>query len=123
MNNPGSITSSHFNPRNPTIVISHGWLSNMKTNLNPVIRDAYLRLKETNVIVLDWMRLAIAPYPTAVRGVPDIGRGLGQFLNFLHRTTGAPFNTMHLIGFSLGGHVVGNAGRYLGGRVARITSK
>nr|XP_034833224.1 pancreatic lipase-related protein 2-like [Maniola hyperantus] len=122
INNENSVRSSNFNARHPTIVISHGWLSNMKTNLNPVIRDAYLRLMETNVIVLDWRRLALAPYPTAARGVPDIGRGLGQFLNFLHRTTGVAFNTIHLIGFSLGGHVVGNAGRYLGGRVARITS-
>lgn len=65
----------------------------------------------------------MSTYPTAVRGVPDVGRGLGQFLDFLHRTTGVAFSTMHLIGFSLGGHLVGNAGRHLGGRVARITSK
>ena len=76
-----------------------------------------------NVIVVDWKRLALSPYNTAVSGVPDIGRGVGQFLAFINRITGAPYNNMHLVGFSLGAHVVGNAGRELGGRVARITGK
>lgn len=83
---------------------------------------AYLRKTDANVIVLDWRRLAISDYVTAVRGVPDVGRGLGQFLRFLNQVTGAPFNTMHLAGFSLGGHLVGAAGRELGGRLARVTS-
>lgn len=70
---------------------------------------------------MDWRRLALSTYPTAVSGVPAVGRGLGQFLAFLNRATGAPFTNMHLVGFSLGAHVVGNAGRELGGRVARVT--
>nr|AFI64314.1 neutral lipase [Helicoverpa armigera] len=121
MNNVGSITSSNFNPNHPTVVIVHGWLSNQETNINPTIRDAYLNKGEANVIVLDWRRLAISNYVTAVRGVPAVGRGLGQFLAFLNSVTGAPFNSMHLVGFSLGAHLVGNAGRQLGGRVARVT--
>lgn len=76
-----------------------------------------------NIIVLDWSRLAQSNYVTAVAGVPAIGVGLGRFLAFLNSTTGAPFELMHLIGFSLGAHVVGNAGRELDGKVARITGK
>lgn len=84
---------------------------------------AYLDRSDVNIIVLDWRRLALFDYYTAVRGVPDVGRGLGQFVNFLNSVTGAPFNSFHLIGFSLGAHLVGNAGRELGGRVARVTGK
>lgn len=72
---------------------------------------------------MDWSRLALSDYATAALGVPAAGRGVGQFLNFLHSVTGAPFNTMHLVGFSLGAHMVGNAGRELGGRVARVSGK
>lgn len=75
------------------------------------------------MIVLDWRRLALSNYITAANGVPAVGRGLGQFLRFLNSVTGAPFNRMHLVGFSLGAHLVGNAGRELGGRVARVTGK
>lgn len=78
---------------------------------------------DTNVIVMDWRRLAISDYVTAVSGVPAVGRGLGQFLAFLNRVTGAPYSSMHLVGFSLGAHVVGNAGRELGGRAARVTGE
>ncbi|KAJ8718521.1 hypothetical protein PYW08_002758 [Mythimna loreyi] len=122
INNAGSITNSNFNPRVPTVVIAHGWLSNQDTDINPVVRDAYLRREDVNVIVLDWRRLAISNYITAANGVPAVGRGLGQFLAFVNSVTGAPFNQMHLVGFSLGAHLVGNAGRELGGRVARVTA-
>ncbi|XP_063626996.1 pancreatic triacylglycerol lipase-like [Cydia splendana] len=121
INDAQSIHNSNFNPADPTVVIAHGWLSNQETNLNSVIREAYLEKGDYNVIVLDWSRLAISNYITAARGVPAVGRGLGEFLRFLHETTGAPYSSMHLVGFSLGAHLVGNAGRELGGAVARVT--
>lgn len=70
---------------------------------------------------MDWSALASSGYTTASNGVPAVGRGLGQFLGFLNTITGAAYNETHLVGFSLGAHVVGNAGRELGGRIARIT--
>jgi predicted esterase len=85
--------------------------------------SAYLRKSNVNVIVVDWRRLAISTYTTAVRGIPAVGRGVGQFINFLCQTTGCNVNNFHIIGFSLGAHLAGNAGRELGGRVARITGK
>ncbi|CAG4943616.1 unnamed protein product [Parnassius apollo] len=121
IDNAYSVTSSNFNPNVPTVVIAHGWLSKQSTSVNSVIRDAYLGKSDCNVIVLDWRRLALSDYVTAVRGVPAVGRGLGQFMAFLNRVTGAPYSSMHLVGFSLGAHLVGNAGRELGGRIARIT--
>uniref|UniRef100_A0A1E1W799 Lipase domain-containing protein n=3 Tax=Pectinophora gossypiella TaxID=13191 RepID=A0A1E1W799_PECGO len=122
MNDIDSILSSNFNPYVPTVVIAHGWLSNQNSDLNPVIRDAYLDKSDVNVIVLDWRRLAISGYVTAASGVPAVGRGLGLFLEFVSRVTGASYGSMHLVGFSLGSHLVGNAGRQLGGRLARITA-
>ncbi|XP_064073084.1 uncharacterized protein LOC113398727 [Vanessa tameamea] len=121
LNNTNSITLSQFDARNPTVVIVHGWLNDQHTKLNIVLTDAFLRKSNVNVIVMEWRRLALSNYVTATAGVPAVGRRLGQFLEFLHSVTGAPFETMHIVGFSLGAHVVGNAGRELGGRVARIT--
>lgn len=72
---------------------------------------------------MEWSRLALSDYATAALGVPAVGRGLGQFLAWLSSVTGAPLSNMHLVGFSLGAHLVGNAGRELGGRVARVTGK
>ncbi|XP_012548787.2 phospholipase A1 member A [Bombyx mori] len=121
MNNANSITNSNFNANNPTVVIVHGWLSTRNTEPNPTIRNAFLNKADVNIISVDWSYLSRSDYTTAVRGVPGVGRAVGQFLTFLNQATGAAFSNMHLAGFSLGAHVVGNAGRELGGRVARIT--
>ncbi|KAI8434351.1 hypothetical protein MSG28_012416 [Choristoneura fumiferana] len=121
INNANSIHNSNFNANVPTVVVVHGWLSNQYTDINPTIRRAYLNKMDCNVIVLDWRRLALSDYVTAALGVPAVGRGLGQFLRFLNQVTGARFDSMHLVGFSMGAHLVGNAGRELGGQVIRVT--
>ncbi|XP_060804392.1 pancreatic lipase-related protein 2-like [Amyelois transitella] len=121
INDANSIRYSNFNPNHPTVVIAHGWLSNQNTGINSLIRDAYLGKGEANVIVLEWRRLAISNYVTAVRGVPIVGKGLGQFVRYLIGVTGARYEDIHLVGFSLGAHLVGSAGRELLGRVSRIT--
>ncbi|XP_026331318.1 hepatic triacylglycerol lipase-like [Hyposmocoma kahamanoa] len=121
MNDENSIINSNFNPNDPTIVIVHGWISSRESEPNPTVRSAFLSTSEVNVISVEWRELAFSDYVTAVNGVPAVGRGIGQFLIFLNRVTGARFDQMHLVGFSLGAHVVGNAGRETGGRVARVT--
>ncbi|XP_052738838.1 pancreatic lipase-related protein 2 [Bicyclus anynana] len=119
--NAASITSSNFNANAPTVVSVHGWWGNADTSNNVVIRNAFLEKGDYNVIVMDWSQLAAQDYVTAVAGIPAVGGGLGQFLNFLGLTTGIAFESIHLAGFSLGAHVVGNAGKQLNGRLARIT--
>ena len=47
-----------------------------------------------------------------------------EFIDFLVANTGAPFSSIHLIGHSLGAHVVGGAGAAVTlGRIPRITGK
>lgn len=70
---------------------------------------------------MDWHRVSIADYVSAVLGVPSVGRGMGQFINYLVEEFKIPYDNVHLVGFSLGAHVVGIAGRETGGKVARVT--
>lgn len=102
-------------------VIVHGWNSNGNSAINPLIRDAFLAVQDCNVIVVDWRALANSLYTTAVNGVPSVGQHLGNFLVWLINNAGGNWNNVHLVGFSLGAHVVGNAGRQTGRRPARIT--
>lgn len=62
-------------------------------------------------------------YVTAARAAPEVGRGLGKFIVFLTKVTKQSLKKIHLVGFGLGAHLVGNAGRELNGKVARITGK
>ncbi|MDK0634180.1 hypothetical protein P5E82_15025, partial [Clostridium perfringens] len=82
---------------------------------------AFLAVQDVNVIVVDWRALANSNYITAANGVPGVGQFLGNFLVWLINTAGGNWNNVHLVGFSLGAHVVGSAGRQAGRRAARVT--
>ncbi|XP_047996248.1 pancreatic triacylglycerol lipase-like [Leguminivora glycinivorella] len=118
INNANSILNSNFNANNPTIIIAHGWLSNRNTEPNPTVRRDDIRCAVPYHTKRNITRYALPPTNLEV---PAVGRGVGQFLRFLNQVTGARFDNMHLVGFSLGAHLVGNAGRELGGQVARVT--
>lgn len=112
--NANSVRNSNYRGNRATKVIVHGWNNNGNTEMNPLITSAFLAVQDVNVIVVDWNRLANGAYTTAVRGVPDVGRHLGLFIQWLFNNFGGNYNSLHLVGFSLGAHVVGNAGRTIG---------
>lgn len=119
--NVNSISNSNYNPNAPLKVVVHGWNGNGNSGINTNVRDAFLAHSDCNVIVVDWRGLANSGYVTAVLGVPDIGQHIGNFLQWLVSNGGGNWNNIHLVGYSLGAHVVGNAGRHSGSRVSRIT--
>ncbi|XP_052748865.1 pancreatic triacylglycerol lipase-like [Galleria mellonella] len=119
--NSNSVWNSNYDGRKPLKVMVHGWNSNGNSGENPIITSAFLDTQDVNVIVVDWRVLASSNYLSAVRGVPGVGQYLGNFIEWLFNTAGGNWNNVHLIGFSLGAHVVGSAGRQAGGRSARIT--
>ncbi|XP_072948108.1 pancreatic lipase-related protein 2-like [Epargyreus clarus] len=120
-NDLNSLRNSNYNGARPLMVIVHGWSNNGHTGMNALIRDAYLAVTDANVIVVDWRNHANSPYNIAVRAVPSVGQFLGDFLTWVFNNAGGNWNNVHLVGFSLGAHVVGNAGRRVGGRASRIT--
>ncbi|CAG9796749.1 unnamed protein product [Diatraea saccharalis] len=119
--NANSVTNSNYRANRPTNVIVHGWTNNGNSHVNNIVRDAFLAAQDCNVIVVDWSGLAGGSYVNAVSGVPNVGQFLGNFLNWLVSVTGGNWNNFHLIGYSLGAHVIGSAGRTAGGRPARLT--
>lgn len=121
--NANSIWASNYNGARPLNVIVHGWKNNGNTPMNPQITSAFLAVQDCNVIVVDWRALADSAYTTAAAGVPNVGVHLGNFVTWLINTAGGNWNQVHFVGFSLGAHVVGNAGRQTGNRPARITGK
>ncbi|CAK1544575.1 unnamed protein product [Leptosia nina] len=119
--NANSVRNSNYRGNRPTKFIVHGWRNNGNSPMNPLIKDAFLAVMDCNVIVVDWSGLAGRDYNTAVRGVPDVGNHMGRFIQFLFNTAGGNWDQLHLVGFSLGAHIIGNAGRAVGGRARRVT--
>ncbi|CAG4965457.1 unnamed protein product [Colias eurytheme] len=121
INDDNSVRNSNYDRDRPLIVIVHGWSSSGNSPLNPLIRDALLHDGDNNVITLDWSIVASSPYTTSVRNVPSVGQHLGNFVQWLINNHGGNWDNVHLIGASLGAHVIGNAGRTVRGRIARIS--
>ncbi|CAG5026866.1 unnamed protein product [Parnassius apollo] len=119
--NADSVRNSNYNPNRPLKVIAHGWNNDGNSNVNKRITAAFLDTQDVNVIVLDWRGLASSNYITSSNGVPSVGQYLGDFLVWLLNTAGGNWNNVHLVGHSLGAHVVGNAGRAASGRPRRVT--
>lgn len=84
---------------------------------------ALLVNEDANVIVVDWSAYARLSYSDAVKAVPDVGVNIGFFIKLLVDADKVSLDRLHIIGFNLGAHIAGYAGRYLESCVARITGK
>lgn len=72
---------------------------------------------------MDWSALCKFEYFTAIKGAQLAANALTNFIEFLNRV-GVQYESIHLIGHSLGAHVAGMASDVLkNGRIARITGK
>lgn len=87
----------------------------------------YLKRKSTNIIAVDWGRLATLPcYPTAAVNTRQAGECIASFLMKLTQSNRSfRANKLHIIGFSLGAHVAAFTSNALekltGQKVDRIT--
>ncbi|VVC95500.1 unnamed protein product [Leptidea sinapis] len=101
-----TIRNSNYVANRPLKVVVHGWSGSVNSVLNTRITAAFLATTDVNVIVVDWQELAAANYVTAVAGVPSVGQHLGEFVNWLIENGGGVWDNVHLVGFSLGAHIV-----------------
>ncbi|XP_050079714.1 uncharacterized protein LOC126567538 [Anopheles maculipalpis] len=121
LNNAGSVTSSNFNAANPTRFIIHGWNNDGFSEVNTILKDAWLDRGEFNVITVDWgVGAQTINYPFARARVSAVGNVVSTFINFLQFTTGITFASVSIAGHSLGAHAAGNAGFFQFGRLNTI---
>ncbi|CAB3247441.1 unnamed protein product [Arctia plantaginis] len=115
----------------PTIVYTFGYRGKATGPATTAVLNAYISKKKRNVILLDWEEEAQSgllgiPLGYALSAVPNakkIGRALGDALTKM-TASGVNLTDIHLIGHSLGAHIMGFAGkrvREYGNVITRIT--
>lgn len=122
----------NFLPDIKTTFITHGFMS---TSGNKELCEDWVNNygDDVQVICIDWKNLALqwhlircgGAYNCEAKNAVDVGVWLGHLLDRLVEKTGLNVDKIHLIGHSLGAHVVGNMGRTFksltGKQVARVT--
>jgi hypothetical protein len=98
-------------------------MSDYQSNINVEMRKAYFLLgNNVNVIILNWERLAAAPwYDSAAANTKPVGIYGASFVNYLVNSGYTSFSKVHFSGHSLGSHVGGHVGSNTNKKIARLT--
>ncbi|XP_015586846.2 lipase member H-A isoform X2 [Cephus cinctus] len=122
LNKNAIIHSRYFVPKAETKILIHGYSETLSNTKMIDIKNGYLERGEYNVILVDWGLLTNSTcYMHAAKAVSKVGVMIGRLLDQLI-LSGVSLTSMHIIGFSLGAHVAGFAGKNVKlGVVKRIT--
>merc|ERR1711953_595597 len=118
-----SLLESNFDPARPTKILSHGWNSHGR-GYGQDFAPIFLEVGDYNIFSIDWGDLENWVYPTAAIRTTAVGRHAAVLVQLMVEA-GSTLADVHLVGHSLGAHVVGFLGKKvqdLGlGKVARVT--
>ncbi|XP_075151228.1 pancreatic triacylglycerol lipase [Haematobia irritans] len=111
-----------FNPALDTKILVHGWKSSTQSNSIQSIRGGYIKRGHVNVFAINWRDQADnIYYLRPARYTVQVGRAVAKLIDLLVEVKNADPKRIHLIGHSLGSHIMGYAGSYTKYRVGRIT--
>ncbi|KAK3910903.1 Pancreatic lipase-related protein 2 [Frankliniella fusca] len=110
-----SLLASDFDPGKTTRVLIHGFKGSAHDDGALAGAAAFLKMEDVNMVMVDWEKGASSPYTTAAANTELIGRQVGLLLLDM-MSVGAPPDSIHVVGFSLGAHVAGCAGQVVKNR-------
>ncbi|XP_058459589.1 vitellogenin-1-like [Malaya genurostris] len=114
-----------FNDSYSTVILVTGWTSNINGSNRAIdtIFNAYRARGGYNFVVIDTSDYVDTLYSWSAFNTNDLGKALAEGLEEMIRYV--QLDSIHLIGHSLGAHIVGSAGRYFQQRtnqsIPRIT--
>ncbi|CAK9808902.1 Pancreatic lipase-related protein 2 [Anthophora quadrimaculata] len=112
LNDINSVRGSKWEAKKPTILVTHGWNSAGTGPSCTLVRDAFLKAMDSNVIIVDWSVISDNMiYSIVAKSVPDVAAHVASFANFLRTNAGLNVSNAKFIGHSLGAHVASLSAR------------
>lgn len=126
LENIGSVYTSGLDRNAPLIFITHGYMETADLDWMVEMKEALLEVSpDIGVVTVDWSLAAYPPYAQAVANIRLAGAATGYLLHMLAEYYEVPLSSIHLVGHSLGAHLMGYAGDFVKKRriqkVGRIT--
>lgn len=115
---------THFEAKNDTKIIIHGWMDNLNSSINALLKDNYLANYSYNIIITDWSGAgSMNPvYPVARSMISIVSDQLAMLIDNLYLQYNLKPENLHLIGHSLGAHIAGITGKKVqSGNIGRVT--
>jgi hypothetical protein len=108
------MTNWNYDNNRPTMLYSYGYTESYNSKSTQTVLEAYLERGDHNLIVTEWQPYNSGNYLfEAIKNSYRVGE---QFAIALHKLTvngGLKLKDFHLVGHSLGGHLIGFIGRSL----------
>lgn len=113
----------NYNPKWKTKIVVHGWTNYGESPAVQLIKNNFLNVADYNVIIVDWGKLAQNKiYQVPATQTLSVGKYVAKLIDSLVKKKNTKLSQIHLIGHSLGAHVVGIAGgNVISGKISRIT--
>lgn len=110
---PKGASKVGFDPQKQTVFLTHGYIENRnRWWVNSFIYEL-LNNEDMNLIFVEWRVGSAFPYHQAVGNTRLVGAQIAHLIEVIRNDTGINWPRLRLIGFSLGSHVMGYAGRNL----------
>ncbi|XP_067639517.1 vitellogenin-3-like [Eurosta solidaginis] len=117
--------SSEFDPKKKVVILATGWRTTVnESDTTDVFAKAYNCRGDVNFVAVDAANFVDTLYTWSALNTDEIGRNIA--IGLVELTKIVPVENIHLIGHSLGAHIMGAAGRnffYQTGKlIPRITA-
>lgn len=118
-----SLNNTNFQPHMECRILVDGFQSGYSDSLIRInVKNEYLKRGNYNLIFVDWSKgsKTLNYIVAALVRVPKVGRLIGRFVNFLVENNYTTHDKVSLVGFSLGAHIVGVAGKKMTHKISTI---
>ncbi|KAI4478779.1 PREDICTED: pancreatic triacylglycerol lipase-like [Polistes canadensis] len=116
-----NLINSNWNRSNPTRIVTHGWRGDGNSNSCVEIRDAFLKVNDYNIIVIDWGVVAKNIIYSKVKAcIPNVAKYVGTFIDYLNFLGEIELDKTLMIGHSLGAHLISLSAKHTDGQIEEV---